>query len=173
MEHKKKALNLLYIVPAILILIVIFMAVSNALTPTVSVGDIVKVYYKGMFTNGTVFDSNVGGPTLNFTVGSGQMIQGFDQGVIGMRINVPKTIVIPANEAYGEVNPALFLTVPLSKFGNQTVEKGMTVNQVSNGQSIVGTIISVNATSATVDFNSPLAGKTLIFNITVVSIQKG
>ncbi len=173
MEHTKKALNPIYILPAILILIVIFMAVSNALTPTVSVGDTIKVYYTGTFANGTVFDSNIGGPTLNFTVGSGQMIRGFDQGVIGMKLNEPKTIVIPANEAYGEINPALIVKVPLSQFGNQTVKAGMTVSQVSGGQSVMGTITAVNSTDATIDFNPRLAGQTLIFNITVVNITKG
>jgi peptidylprolyl isomerase len=148
---------------------VIYLTTSNAASPVVATGDNVSVYYTGKLTNGTVFDSNVGKQPLNFTVGSGQLIQGFDQGVIGMSLNETKNITIPSNEAYGPVNPSLIVDVPRSQFGNQTITVGMEVT-ASNGQS--GIIKSVNATNVTVDFNSPLAGQTLIFEIKVVSIKK-
>ena len=170
-EQKNKTINPLYIVPVILILIVIYVVATNQASSTVARGDNISVYYTGTLINGTVFDSNVGGTPLNFTVGSGQVITGFDQGVIGMKINEPKTLVIPANDAYGEVNPALILHVPLSKFGNQTVKEGMEVSQSSNGQTFVGVVTAVNSTNATLNFNPPLAGKTLIFNITVLEIN--
>lgn len=135
-------------------------------------GDNVSVYYTGSFTNGTIFSSNVGGQTLNFTVGSGQVIQGFDQAVVGMRQGQNKTVTVPANEAYGEVNPGLIVGVPLSEFANQSVQVGMTVTENASGREVHGMVTAVNATTATVDFNSPLAGQTLVFKIQVVKIGK-
>lgn len=139
---------------------------------TVAEGDTVQVYYTGTLTNGTVFDSNVGKQPLTFAVGSGQVIQGFDQGVIGMAINQTKTITLPPSEAYGEVNQSLIVSVPLKAFGNQTITVGMTVTEDVVGHEYQGVVTAFNATNATVDFNPPLAGKTLIFQIKVVAIQK-
>ncbi len=157
---------------ALAVLAVIYMGINSASSQTVGLGDNISVYYTGTFTNGTVFDSNVGKQPLEFTVGSGEMIKGFDQGVIGMRLNQPKTITIPANEAYGVVNPALIVRIPLSEFKNQTISVGNTITETGNGQTAQGIVTSVNSTTATIDFNSPLAGQTLIFNITVVKIVK-
>lgn len=172
MIHKTLMAKPVYALAAIVIVIaiigVIYVAIGSASAETVATGDTVGVYYTGTLTNGTVFDSNVGKEPLTFTVGSGQVIQGFDQAVIGMKINESKTVTLPENEAYGPVNPKLIVVVPLSVFGNETVTKGMTV---SNGQA-QGTVTQVNATNATVDFNPPLAGQTLIFKITIATIQK-
>jgi FKBP-type peptidyl-prolyl cis-trans isomerase 2 len=170
-KHSKiKPVHVLAVVIILAAIIgVIYMATSNAATPVVATGDNVSVYYTGTLVNGTVFDTNVGKEALNFTVGSGQLIQGFDQGVIGMKLNQTKTITLTANEAYGAVNPALIVTVPRSQFGNESVSVGMAVS-TSSGQQ--GLITALNATNATVDFNPPLAGQTLIFKITVVSIKK-
>ncbi len=168
----KKYQYLLAALAAIAVLAVIYMATSSASSQTVAPGDNISVYYTGTLTNGTVFDSNVGKQPLEFTVGSGEMIKGFDQGVVGMRLNQPKTITIPTNEAYGAVNPSLIINVPLSEFKNQTIGVGNTITETGNGQSAQGIVTSVNSTTATVDFNSPLAGQTLVFNITVVKIVK-
>ena len=90
-----------------------------------------------------------------------------------MGLHESKNVVIPANEAYGSVDPSLIISVPISRFGNQTIRQGMTVTETaSSGQQRQGLVTSVNATNATLDFNSPLAGKTLLFNITVVKISK-
>ena len=148
---------------------------QNQTAPTeVQSGDDVEVYYTGKFTNGTVFDTNVnnGRPTLNFTAGASQVIPGFDNAVIGMKLNETKTVTIPANDAYGPVNTKLIISVPLSKFGNQTVKVGMQFTQTTAGKQAVGTITQVNSTNATIDFNPPLAGQTLVFTITVVGIHK-
>ena len=75
------------------LIIVIYLEASNP--PVVAKGDNISVYYTGRLVNGTVFDTNVGKEPLNFTVGAGQMIVGFDQGVIGMKLNQNKTITIP------------------------------------------------------------------------------
>ncbi len=160
-----------------LIAIVVIIVLSGLIyfvtaSPTVGVNDTVQVYYTGKFTNGTVFDSNVGKQTLNFTVGTGQLIPGFDQGVVGMKLNQNKTLTVPPNLGYGPVNPALIIIVPIKKFGNQTVQKGTVVTQVANGQQVQGTVTSVNATNATINFNPPLAGLTLVFIVRVVAIHK-
>ncbi len=136
-------------------------------------GDTVKVYYTGKFTNGTVFNTNAGtGEPFEFVVGANQVIPGFDQAVIGMRLNQSKTVVIPVNEAYGPVNPAMIVSVSIDEFVNRTVDVGQTVTETSeDGEQFQGIVTQVNSTNATVDFNSPLAGKTLVFNITVVAIE--
>ncbi|MDE1870889.1 MAG: peptidylprolyl isomerase [Candidatus Micrarchaeota archaeon] len=160
---------ILIIVVAAAIIGSAYFVLSGAATPAVAAGDNVSVYYTGKFTNGTVFDTNVGKQPLQFTAGSNQLIEGFDQGVIGMKLNETKTITLPPSQAYGEVNPSLIVQVPLSSFGNQTVSVGMVVTTSSYQQ---GTITAVNATTATVDFNPPLAGDTLVFTIKVVGIKK-
>ncbi len=142
-------------------------------TPTVAIGDNISVYYTGTFTNGTVFDSNVGGTPLNFTVGAKQLISGFDEGVVGMKLHSSKTIVVPDTLGYGPIDPNAIEIVPVSVFGNQTVQAGMTiVRMAQNNQEERGTVLSVNATNVTIDFNNPLAGKTLVFNVTIAAIQK-
>ncbi|MCW6160251.1 MAG: peptidylprolyl isomerase [Candidatus Micrarchaeales archaeon] len=158
-------------ITAIAIIGLVYMTTNSgaASGPVVAVGDNISVYYTGTYTNGTVFDSNAGKTPLNFTVGSGQLIKGFDDAVIGMKLNETKTVTIPANEAYGEVNQSLIVTVPKRDFGNQTVTVGM---MISTSRGAQGRVTAVNATNVTVDFNSPLAGQTLVFKITVVSIKK-
>lgn len=166
-----KPTYLIVIVAAIAVIIigVVYMATNNASAQTVAVGDNISVYYTGTFTNGTVFDSNVGGRPLNFTVGAGQLIKGFDNGVVGMRLNQSKTLTLPPGEAYGEVNQSLIVAVPRSDFGNTSVQVGGAVTTNAGRR---GIITALSATTATVDFNPPLAGQTLIFQVRVVSIKK-
>ena len=85
--------------------------------------------------------------------------------------NETKNVTLPVNEAYGPVNPKLIRSVPLKAFGNQSVHPGMHVTESSTGQP--GVVTAVNATNATVDFNSPLAGQILLFTIKVIQIQRG
>jgi FKBP-type peptidyl-prolyl cis-trans isomerase 2 len=146
-----------------------FMATNSAAAQVVAKGDSVSVYYTGTFTNGTVFDSNVGKSPLNFTVGASQMIKGFDEGVVGMRLDENKSITLQPSEAYGPVNQSLIISVPRSEFSNMTIRVGLQV-QTSRGE--VGTVTAFNSTNVTVDFNSPMAGKTLIFQIRVVAIKQ-
>lgn len=133
-------------------------------------GDRVWVYYTGTLTNGTVFDTNVGGTPINFTIGANQVIPGFEQGIIGMTLNQTKTVTIPANEAYGEPNPNLIVALPIKQFGNQTVKVGEVIRETASNRTYEGIITALNDTTATVNFNSPLAGQTLIFNIRLVKI---
>lgn len=167
-------LNYPYIIGAIIIVAAIigaaYLVVAQS-SPVVKAGDTIQVYYTGKLTNGTVFDSNVGGQPLEFTVGAGQMIKGFDSGVLGMKLNQTRNITVPVNEAYGPVNPALVVKVPRDEFNN-TVYVGMRVEGRTNaGQTEEGVITALNTTIATVNLNSPLAGQTLLFQIRVISIN--
>lgn len=167
------------IVVGLVVLVVIALVagiylMGNTAPVAVASGDNISVYYTLALTNGTVLQSNFGQQPLTFTAGSNELIQGFNQAILGMTVNQTKNVTIPANEAYGPVNPSLFVQVPLSAFGNSTVEPGMTVTQTvsSTGQQYQGIITGVNETNATVDFNPPLAGQILHFTIRVVHIQK-
>ncbi|MGC8496305.1 MAG: FKBP-type peptidyl-prolyl cis-trans isomerase [Candidatus Micrarchaeia archaeon] len=168
-----KKLNSLYIygmaIAIIALIVVVALAASSMAGATVVNGDNVSVYYTGRFTNGTVFNTNVGGAPFNFTVGKNQVIQGFNNAVLGMKVGQNKTITIPPNEAYGEFNQSLVIPVPLKYFANTTVKVGMIVSSPNGPQ---GEVIAVNNTTAMVNFNPPLAGKTLVFTIKLVSIKK-
>ena len=169
--HTKARIKPAYIAIAVVAAVVIvgLMYATSSSAQTVAVGDNVSVYYTGMFTNGTVFNTNVGGQPLNFTVGAGQLIKGFDNGVVGMRLDQNRTITVPVNEAYGPVNPSLIITVSRKLFGNQSVYVG---EVVTNSQGQQGRVTMANATNVTVNLNSLLAGQTLIFRIEVVAIHK-
>ncbi len=172
MEGNNKKFDLRYaaiIVAAIVIvgILVVYMATNNN-AQVVSNGDNVSVYYSGSYANGTVFQSNFGKTPLNFTVGANEMIKGFDQGVIGMKVGETKNITIPPSEAYGEVNQSLIITVPRTSFGNALVTNGMLVSATTGQQGIV---TGLTNNSVVIDFNPPLAGKTLNFEIKVIAIR--
>jgi len=168
----KQSHMLVAIVVVAIVLVAVFFGMSSS-GQTVAVGDTVNVTYTGSFTNGTIFGSNVGGQPLQFTVGANQLIAGFDQGVIGMHVGENKTITVPVNEAYGPVNPSLIVHAPSNVLGNTIATVGMGITTVINGQEVQGEVIAVNSTNVTVNFNPPLAGKTLIFKIKVLAIKKG
>jgi FKBP-type peptidyl-prolyl cis-trans isomerase 2 len=139
----------------------------------VKVGDNISVHYVGKLEDGSTFDSSVGRQPLTFDVGAGQMIKGFDSGVVGMKVNETKTIIIQPAEAYGEYNPDYVREFPKSSFesfpgGLEGITVGMVVS-AENGEQ--GTIIEVNEDTVKVDFNHSLAGKKLIFEVTIVSIN--
>jgi peptidylprolyl isomerase len=176
MLQKIKAVKPLYALAAVVIVIaavgLLYFTVGMT-SAKVAAGDTIQVYYTGTFVNGTVFNSNVGGNVLQFTVGANQVIPGFDQGVRGMALNSNRTLTIPMYEAYGPINQTLFVNIPLTEFGNQTIKQGAIITETTkNGQQYQGIVTALNATTATVDFNPPLAGQTLVFNVKVVGITK-
>jgi len=173
-KAKNTGIKPLYLVGAAIIIILlvgIVYVLFNSTSATVAeTGDNVSVYYTGKFTNGTVFNTNVGSAPFNFTIGKNEVITGFNNAVIGMKVGENKTVALPPSEAYGEVNQSLIITVPKSRFANSSsVKVGMIVTTGTGQQ---GEVIAVNATNATVDFNPPLAGKTLVFQIELVSVKK-
>jgi len=169
---KRRGFKFLYVLLIIVVAGVfvgaLYIFTNNQSVQVVAPGDNVSVYYTGSFQNGTVFGSNVGGKPFSFIVNSGDMISGFNNAVIGMKIGETKNVTLPPDEAYGYVNQSLIVSFPRSIFGNNTVYVG---ERVSNGLES-GVIDSLNATNTTINFNPPLAGYTLMFYIKIASINK-
>jgi len=137
-------------------------------------GDKIKVEYQGTLDDGTVFDESkrVGKP-LEFEVGAGQVIRGFDLAVDGMELNESKTVKIKADDAYGQYNPELLKEVPKEHMPtDKAPEKGMMLTvTMPTGQQVPATISDVKDKVIILDFNHPLAGKDLTFEIKVVGIN--
>ena len=135
-------------------------------------GDTVKVDYTGTLKDGTQFDSSIGREPLQFTVGAGQMIAGFDAAVVGMKVGEKKTVTIPAAQAYGERDTKLVFDVQRSQLpANINPQVGMKLQMTQNsGQVVVVTITEVNESAVKMDANHELAGKDLTFEITMVEI---
>ena len=136
-------------------------------------GDTVKVHYTGKLEDGTVFDSSDGREPLEFKIGGGQVIKGFDDGVTGMLVDEVKTVTIPAEEAYGPRRDEMVISVPKTQFPeNITPEVGMQLQmQQQNNQMVVVTVANVGETEVTLDANHHLAGKTLIFDLKLIEIK--
>jgi peptidylprolyl isomerase len=136
-------------------------------------GDSVKIQYTGSLEDGTIFDSSKAGEPLEFTVGGGQIIPGFDEAVEGMKLNEEKKVTIKAEDAYGERDETLIREFPRNSLPeNFKPEKGMVIQlQDQTGRPMPATIIDITENSITVDLNHPLAGKDLTFDIKVVGIE--
>ncbi|SIS41125.1 FKBP-type peptidyl-prolyl cis-trans isomerase SlpA [Zobellia uliginosa] len=135
--------------------------------------DKVKVHYTGKLATGEVFDSSVErGEPIEFTLGQGQLIPGFEKGLIDMKVNEKKTVNIPKEEAYGLPRTELIQEVPKSQLPQDIEPKvGMgLVSQTQSGQEINLVVTDVKEETIVVDGNHPLAGKDLIFDIEVVEI---
>jgi peptidylprolyl isomerase len=137
-------------------------------------GDTVKVDYTGTLSDGTQFDSSIGREPLQFTVGAGQMIAGFDAAVEGMKVGEKKTVTIPAAQAYGARDESLVFSVDRAKLpANINPQVGMKLQMSQNdGSVIVAVITEINESTVTLDANPELAGKDLTFEITLVEIVK-
>lgn len=143
--------------------------------PVAKSGDTVGVFYTGKLDNGTVFDSNVNTTPLEFTLGAGQMIQGFDEAVSGMAVGDEKTVTIPFEKAYGPYYPDLIVTVNRTAnltITNPYVGQKLTVTNPSTGATNTVTIINITPKTLTVDANYFLAGQNLTFTIKLASIKK-
>lgn len=134
-------------------------------------GDTVRVHYTGTLDDGTVFDSSEGREPLEFTLGTGQVIAGFDRGVTGMQPGDERTVVIPAADAYGEPREELVLQVPRSQFPDGVIPEVGLKLQMSDGQNtFVVTVTEVRDDVVLLDANHDLAGKQLTFRLTLVDI---
>lgn len=138
----------------------------------VKAGDTVKVHYHGKLTDGTTFDSSEGREPLQFVVGQGQVIKGFDDALIGMTVGDKKTVDIPVEEAYGPANPENMLEFPKSDFPEGSApEVGMQMHLSDNQGNVFPVIIAaVKDESVILDANHVLAGKDLVFDIELVEI---
>lgn len=140
---------------------------------TAQIGNRVRVHYTGRLDDGEVFDSSEGGTPLAFTIGNGQVIPGFETGVVGMAPGDTKTVNIPCADAYGERRDDGMMQVPRGEFPpDMPLEVGTSVQgQQQSGQVVTFTIAAVTDEAVTLDANHPLAGKDLTFDLTLVSIE--
>jgi FKBP-type peptidyl-prolyl cis-trans isomerase 2 len=138
-------------------------------------GDKIKVHYHGKLTSGETFDSSAGREPLEFEVGSGAVIPGFDEGVTGMAVGEKKTVNIPFDEAYGPRNPEMVIEMPKERFpADMELEVGMPLGMSDqNGQQFQVTVVEIKEEVVMLDANHPLAGEDLIFDLELVEIAGG
>jgi peptidylprolyl isomerase len=134
--------------------------------------DRVRVHYTGSLEDGTVFDSSVKREPLEFTIGRGAVIPGFENGIIGMKVGDTKRIAIPPDQAYGEHRDDLVGVVDRARMPENIVpEIGMILQARSpEGEMVNVTVTDVTEVGVTVDMNHPLAGKELIFEVSLVEV---
>jgi FKBP-type peptidyl-prolyl cis-trans isomerase 2 len=134
----------------------------------------VKVHYTGKLSDGQVFDSSKGKEPLEFTLGKGQLIPGFEKGLIDMTLNEKKTITVVKEEAYGAVNDDLKQEVKRSELPQDIKpEVGMgLISKSPDGQEMNLVVVEVKEETIVIDGNHPLAGKDLIFDLEVVEIKE-
>jgi len=137
-------------------------------------GDTIKVDYVGSLDDGAIFDrSAVHGAPLEFKVGSGEVIKGFDDAVIGMEVGQTKKRSIPPEQAYGAVNPRMVQALPREQLPPGEPKVGKTlILELPDKQQVPARITAVTATAVTLDLNHPLAGKALHFEITLREIVR-
>lgn len=135
-------------------------------------GDTVKIHYTGTLEDGTEFDSSTGRDPLEFTLGSGQVITGFDKAVEGMAVGDSKSVNIPPEDAYGPRHDQMIQDIPKSALPDDLEPtEGMALQaKGQDGRVINLTVTSVGDDTITVDGNHPLAGKALNFDIRLVAI---
>ncbi|HNP35489.1 MAG TPA: peptidylprolyl isomerase [Woeseiaceae bacterium] len=138
-------------------------------------GDTVRIHYTGKLDDGTSFDSSAGREPLEFALGSGQVIPGFDNAVDGMKVGDSKTVTIPPDEAYGPKHEQLVQEVPKSALPPELEpEVGMQLqSKAPDGQTMQLMVTNVADNTITVDGNHPLAGQDLTFEIELVEIAGG
>lgn len=135
-------------------------------------GDKVRVHYHGKLRSGETFDSSQGREPLEFQVGSGQVIKGFDNGVIGMQVGDKKTVEIAVDDAYGQKSEEMIVEFPRNQFPpdlDPQIGMQLMMNNGS-GQSFPVSVTEVKEESVILDANHPLAGEDLIFDIELVEI---
>lgn len=135
-------------------------------------GDTVQVHYHGKLTSGETFDSSEGRDPLQFTVGNGQVIKGFDDALVDMKVGDKKTVEIPVDEAYGARREDMVVEYPKKDFPDEmTPEVGMQLNMSDNqGNNFPVVIKEIKNEIVVLDANHPLAGQDLVFDIELVSI---
>ncbi len=134
-------------------------------------GSTVVINYVGKLEDGTVFDSSEGKSLLEFTVGEGEVVKGLEEGVIGMTPGQSKSIIVPMGKGYGPSLKERIREFDRAKATDFAPEVGQRLQMYrADGLPFMGTVLSVSEKSFTVDYNHPLAGKTMIFETTLVEI---
>jgi FKBP-type peptidyl-prolyl cis-trans isomerase 2 len=136
-------------------------------------GKKVKIHYKGTLTDGNVFDSSEGRDPLEFEMGAGNVIPGFEKGVADMKVGEKKTINIPCAEAYGEQRDEMKMEVERTQLPPEMEPQvGMGLQmQTPEGQAIPVQIVAVTDKTVTIDANHPLAGQDLTFELELIEIN--
>jgi FKBP-type peptidyl-prolyl cis-trans isomerase 2 len=138
-------------------------------------GDRVKVEYEGRLENGEIFDSSSHGDhshPLEFIIGSGNVIKGFDDAIRGMKLNEEREVKISPEEAYGEINEEAVRDFPIDMFKGAEIKEGMTIGlSTPEGHQFPAKVIKVDKEKVKLDLNHPLAGKKLIFKLKLVEIN--
>jgi peptidylprolyl isomerase len=139
--------------------------------PQAQPGNTVRVHYTGRLDDDRVFDSSEGREPLEFTLGQGRVIPGFEEAVVGMEVGEEKTVRIPADRAYGPHRDEMVAEVSRSQIPPEIYpEVGQQLRMSQQGQSFVVTVTDVNDASVTIDGNHPLAGEDLTFDLELVEI---
>lgn len=135
--------------------------------------DTVKVHYTGKLSNGQIFDSSLEREPLEITLGQGMLIPGFEKGVIDMKVNEKKTITIPVDEAYGEVQKEMFHEVKKDQLPQDMApEVGMGLaSKNPDGTEAQFRVAEVHEDHIVIDANHPLAGQELVFELELIEIK--
>ena len=135
-------------------------------------GDTVKVHYTGKFEDGTVFDSSTDGEPLEFTLGEGQLIPGFENAVEGMKVGDTKTATFPPDQAYGPRHEEMVIEVDRSEFPEDLdLEVGQQLQlEQPNGDTLIVMVADVSGPNVILDANHPLAGQDLTFEIELIEV---
>jgi peptidylprolyl isomerase len=135
-------------------------------------GSKVSLHYKGTLDDGTVFDSSEGREPLDFTVGSGMVIKGFDDGVMGMVVGEKKQIHIVPEEAYGLPNEQMIFKFDRADLpGDLPLELGGTLNMHDGQQAVPVIIREIQENFIVLDANHPLAGQALTFDLEIMAVS--
>jgi peptidylprolyl isomerase len=136
-------------------------------------GDAVKIHYTGRLRDGSEFDSSSGREPLQFSIGRGQVIPGFEEAVTGMKVGDKKTVEIPCAKAYGDRDPSMVMVVDRKHVpGDINPEVGQRLEMGSpSGELVIVNVVDVSDENITLDANPPLAGEDLTFDIELVEIS--
>jgi FKBP-type peptidyl-prolyl cis-trans isomerase 2 len=140
-------------------------------------GDYVTVTYTGLLKNNEVFESTDNTGPLEFRIGANSVLPGFEKALLGMAVNEIKTIQLPADEAYGPIREELIHTVNRAAFGDKITPEpgivlGLTVVRDGQKQKVPVMVKEIVGDEVIIDFNHPLAGQDLTYNITVTAVNK-
>lgn len=146
-------------------------ACAKADTPVIAEGKKVSLEYTLTLKEEGVIDSNVGKDPMVFVYGTQQVIPGLEKGVAGLKVGDTKMVEIAPEDAYGPVFQEAITSANINQFPDELKKVGALVQTEQNGQSYRGKVISIEGETVKVDFNHPLAGKTLFFDIKVLGIE--
>jgi FKBP-type peptidyl-prolyl cis-trans isomerase 2 len=138
----------------------------------VEAGSKVGIEYTLTLTDGTKVDGNVGEDALRFQQGAGQLIPGLEKALAGMQVGESKQVTLAPEEGYGPVNPAAFTEVDVAELPDDAREVGVTlVARDDEGRTQRLRVHKIEGDKATLDFNHPLAGQTLIFDVKILEVE--